>query len=193
MVNGCENRWVGGGLRFFGCNQYLHHTCFKKAVQRVGIKRSGRTDGRTDSSRPRCSVSGFFLLFILGFSIYDDAALVTTCCSLNDPLKPARRAPLGRRKPLPRHRLQIVLFDYNKGPDPPGLFAPHWLGRFAGWVPLGFFLFFLMRYGGFCGLSKKHLSTERDINLVHKLHLQKEKKMKKKRLKRLRKFVKQLG
>lgn len=50
-----------------------------------------------------------------------------------------------------------------------------------------------MRYGGFCGLSKKHLSTERDINLVHKLHLQKEKKRKKKRLKRLRKFVKQLG
>lgn len=36
-----------------------------------------------------------------------------------------------------------------------------------------------MRYGGFCGLSKKHLSTERDINLVHKLHLQKEKKRKK--------------
>lgn len=66
------------------------------------------------------------------------------------------------------------------------------LARTFCWPGSTGFFFFLMRYGGCCGLSKKHLSTERDINLVHKLHLRKERKGKE-RLKRWRKFEKQLS
>lgn len=191
MVNGCESGWAAAWGSLGAISIYI--TCFKKAVQacRHRAERSDGT-GRTDSSRPRCSVSGVFFCSSRGFLFmttrlwWQNVAAWMT--HWNRPAEPPsedanlcpdivfRLSSLTTTKALIRlDCLRLIGSDVL-------LAGFHW----------GFFFLFLMRYGGCCGLSKKHLSTERDINLVHKLHLRKKRKGKE-RLKRWRKFLKQLS